>query len=554
MNRLSYLVVLFAFVLSSHIAAQTFTRTAEIKDPAGLERGFGAIVAGVDFDGDGLPEIYACNTNMINGDYELIPRLYKFEWNPNTATWDSVWGAQAPLTEQNTWPSLAWGDVDKDGRPELFWAPINYSPYPEVPRILVYEYPGDGSDNMGVDDGFGGWEPNAKTTIVPGSGTGTNIRPVKMVISDVDGDGTDEIIFADRAAGNGPFPTTSDFHLGVMSVDDVPDNGGGLETWTLEFSGVGDINLSGTGNYWDVIVVGSYIGSFTGTGKVALVKAEGPNSYISLPVQSGVAGENLSFKGMVTTPGSEPDQLNVYAGSWFSSKVYYLYKPDDADTLQSYEVADFAPYAVRLNGSGSGDLDGDGLPDMVFGSRYEGANTAKVPIFRLEYQGGDLTSPSSYEMSIIDSAYWDKNGDMDVVVVANIDGDPEDEVLYTQGYSRGNPNDDPMPIIVLDLQFTPVSVEKENDIVPAQFYLDQNFPNPFNPTTEIKFGITEAANVDLRIYDALGKEVAVLISNEFMNAGSYNVKFDASKLASGNYVYRMTAGSNTVSKKMQLLK
>ena len=66
---------------------------------------------------------------------------------------------------------------------------------------------------------------------------------------------------------------------------------------------------------------------------------------------------------------------------------------------------------------------------------------------------------------------------------------------------------------------------------------------------QIKFGITEAANIDLRIYDVLGKEVAVLISNQFMSAGSYNVKFDASKLASGNYVYRMTAGANTVSKK-----
>lgn len=545
MNRLAYLVVLFAFVLTAQLAAQTFTRTAEIKDPSGLELGFGAIVAGVDFDQDGLPEIYAVNTNFVDRDYELIPRIYKFEWNPTTASWDSVWGAQAPLTLQNTWPALAWGDVDKDGRPELFWSPINYSPYPELPRILVYEYPGDGSDNMGVDDGFGGWEPNAATPIL--SGDGVNVRPVKIVIADVDGDGTDEIIFADRA-GN-----AADFHLGVMSVDDIPDNGGGLESWTLEFSGVGDINLSGTGNYWDVVVVPPYIGAFTGTGKVALVKAEGANNYTSLPTQSGVAGQYLSFKGM-TTVNFEDGSTQVYVGSWFSSKVYNLYKPEDADTLVSYEIADFAPYAVRLNGSGSGDLDGDGLPDLVFGARYDAANTAKVPIFRLEYQGGDVKSASSYQMSIIDSAYWDKNGDMDVVVVANIDGDPEDEVIYTQGYSRGNANDDPMPIIVLDLQFTPVSVEKENEVVPAQFYLDQNFPNPFNPSTEIKFGLSEATNVDLRIYDALGREVAVLINNEFMNAGSYNVKFNASKLASGNYVYRMTAGANTVSRKMQLLK
>jgi hypothetical protein len=111
-----------------------------------------------------------------------------------------------------------------------------------------------------------------------------------------------------------------------------------------------------------------------------------------------------------------------------------------------------------------------------------------------------------------------------------------------------------MPIIILDQQFTPVSVDRENNIVPAQFYLDQNFPNPFNPSTEIKFGIKEASNIDLRIYDALGREVAVLINNQFMSAGSYNVKFNASNLASGTYIYRITTGVNTVSRKMQLLK
>ena len=111
-----------------------------------------------------------------------------------------------------------------------------------------------------------------------------------------------------------------------------------------------------------------------------------------------------------------------------------------------------------------------------------------------------------------------------------------------------------MPLIILDQQFTPVSVEQENNIVPAQFFLDQNFPNPFNPSTQIKFGITEASNVDLRIYDALGREVAVLVNNEYLSAGSYNTKFNASNLASGIYVYRLTAGANTISRKMQLLK
>ncbi len=544
MNRLFTLLTVLLLLSISYIQAQTFPRTAEIKDPSGLERGFGAIVAGVDFDQDGLPEIYAVNTNMIDEPYELTPRIYKFEWNPVTSEWDSVWGAVAPVELQNTWPALAYGDLDKDQKPELYWAPINNIGTDLNPaRILVYEYPGDGSDNMGVSDGFGGFEPNAKTSIV--TVPSFNLRPVRIIIADVDADETDELIFADRAAG------ASDWHVGVLSVNDVPDNGGGLETWTVEFNGVGDGNLSGTGNNWDLVVVPPYIGLFAADGRACLIKYDAGN-WVTFPLQTGIAGGYNTFKGMVTVELSD-GSTGVYLASWFSGKVYLIDKPDNADSLVSYEIADFAPNAVRLMTAGAGDIDGDGNPDMIFGSRYDALNTAKVPVFRLEYLGGDKTSPASYEASILDSAYWNNNGEMEVYV-ANIDGDAADEVLYTQGYSRGNPLDTPMPIVVLDLVTTPVSVEKETDAVPSQFFVDQNYPNPFNPSTQIKFGITEAANIDLRVYDALGKEVAVLISNQFMGAGSYNVKFDASNLASGTYVYRMTAGANSISKKMQLLK
>lgn len=542
MNRFHYLFVLLAFLLTTVVSAQTLPRAAEIKDPSALERGFGAIIAGVDFDGDGLPEIYACNTNMVDGPYEVIPRLYKFEWNPTTATWDSVWGTVAPVELQNTWPALTYGDVDKDGKPEIYWGPVNNIGSDLNPaRILVYEYSGSG-DAMGVDDGFGGWLPNAKTSIV--TSDSYNLRPIKMVVADVDGDGTDEIIFSDRAGT---------WHVGVLSVDDIPDNGGGLETWTTEFTGDGDLNLADAGAAYDLVVVDNTIGLIAGNGKVALIQYK-DGAYVSTPLQSGVAEENSSFKGSVVVDLLNDGGTDVFVGSWYSGKVYLITKPDNADTLVSYEVADFSPYATRLNGAGVGDIDADGLPDMIFGSRYVSTNTAKVPICRLEYQGGDKTSPSSYIASIVDSAYWTNNGDMDVICVANIDGDPEDEILYTQGYSRGNPTDAPMPIVVLDPQVTPLSVERENSQLPDNFYVNQNYPNPFNPSTTIKFGINQASNVDLRVYDILGREVAVLVNNEFMGAGKYNVKFDSKSLASGTYIYRIIAGNNTVSKKMQLLK
>jgi len=540
-------MLFFILFLSASLYSQTIPRAFEIKDPSELELAFGGIIAGVDFDGDGLPEIYAVNTNFVDRDYELIPRIYKFEWNPVTSTWDSVWGAQADIVQQNTYPALAWGDLDKDGKPEIYWGPSNFldaSINPNPYRILVYEYPGDGSDNMGVDDGFGGWQPNAQTTLI--NVDNFSVAPIKFFLTDIDGDGKEEIIFSNQSAGN-------NFHMGVVSVDDIPDNGGGLETWTVKFTGEGDPNLAGTGAKWDFAVVDNKIWLFNSNGTVSLVKYEN-NGWVTFPAQHNVANEDASFKGSVVVDLNNDGNKSIFMGGWYSGKVYLLENPAGTDTLVSYEIADFEPYCNYIRGATVGDIDGNGKPDMIFGSRYNASNTTKVPVLRVEYQGGDKTNPANYLTSIIDSAYWDKNGDMLVVAVGNLDGDPEDEVLYTQGYSLGNANDDPMPIIVLDAQVTPVTVEKENDMVPAQFYLEQNFPNPFNPATEIKFGITESANIDLRIYDVLGKEIAVLINNEFMNAGSYNVKFDASKLASGNYIYKMIAGKNTISRKMQLLK
>lgn len=551
MKRLYKFLPLLVLILISQTFAQLMTRTALVRDPSQLERGFGGVVAGVDFDGDGLPEIYACNTNMIDEPYELVPRLYKFEWNPVTSTWDSVWGVTSDVPLQNTWPALTWGDLDNDGKAELYWGPVNNldaSLNPNPARVIVYEYPGDGSNNMGVDDGFGGFLPNAKTTIVQDNMF--NLRPVKFVVADIDGDGIKELIFADRAAGTG------NYHVGVLSVDNIPDDGSGTETWTTEFTGLGDFVLAGTGNKWDLVVVPPYIGLFNADGRTFLIKYDAGNYIVNNP-QSGIAGNNSSFKGSVVFP--EGDAARVFVGGWFSSKVYYITKDDNVDTLLSYEVADFINFdqdpssQLRLNGAGVGDVDGDGNADMFFGTRG-GTSQPNAMVFRLEYLGNDPTNPANFVASVVDSAILPAGGDYDVVVCANVDGDPESEVLYTQGYSRSNPTDEPVPIVILDYQFTPVSVERITDYIPTDIYLDQNYPNPFNPSTTIKFGVTKASNVDLRVFDMLGNEVAVIVDNQFMEAGNYSAKFNAESLSSGIYLYQLKAGDIKITKKMQLIK
>lgn len=89
--------------------------------------------------------------------------------------------------------------------------------------------------------------------------------------------------------------------------------------------------------------------------------------------------------------------------------------------------------------------------------------------------------------------------------------------------------------------------------LPRGFVLEQNFPNPFNPTTHINFTLGKPSNVKLRVFNILGQKVATLIESR-MNAGSYSLLFDASQLASGVYIYRIEAGDFILQKRMVLLK
>lgn len=99
----------------------------------------------------------------------------------------------------------------------------------------------------------------------------------------------------------------------------------------------------------------------------------------------------------------------------------------------------------------------------------------------------------------------------------------------------------------------PTGVNETGNPLPTEFSISQNYPNPFNPTTTITYSIPEASRVTLKVYDILGEEVATLV-NDNKSVGNYQVNFDASKLASGMYIYTITAGNYNASKKMMLLK
>jgi subtilisin-like proprotein convertase family protein len=97
------------------------------------------------------------------------------------------------------------------------------------------------------------------------------------------------------------------------------------------------------------------------------------------------------------------------------------------------------------------------------------------------------------------------------------------------------------------------NIEPISGNIPNKFQLYQNYPNPFNPATTVRFDLAKNSDVKIKIYDILGRDVKTLV-NEFKNAGTYEVKFDASNIASGTYFYKIEAGDFVDIKKMVLVK
>jgi phosphatidylserine/phosphatidylglycerophosphate/cardiolipin synthase-like enzyme len=98
-----------------------------------------------------------------------------------------------------------------------------------------------------------------------------------------------------------------------------------------------------------------------------------------------------------------------------------------------------------------------------------------------------------------------------------------------------------------------IGIQQVSSNVPSEFKLKQNYPNPFNPETSIQFSIPVSGAVELKIYDMLGKETAVLVNGE-LKAGIYNYKFNAANLSSGVYFYTLKAGEFVKTMRMVLVK
>ncbi len=128
------------------------------------------------------------------------------------------------------------------------------------------------------------------------------------------------------------------------------------------------------------------------------------------------------------------------------------------------------------------------------------------------------------------------------------------KIVEFQVYSQGLKTSLVTRYLNLQIEVDTTATSGEPDLdLPSDFSLKQNYPNPFNPSSTIQFGLPEASFVRLEVFNMLGQRVSELV-NEQLPTGYHSVRFDASLLASGIYIYRIQAGSFVQTKKMMLIK
>ena len=297
----------------------------------------------------------------------------------------------------------------------------------------------------------------------------------------------------------------------------------------------------------------------------------GPDAFISLIINS--AATDVFVSGFSDSTVTSTDQITARYNSAGVRQWLMRYNgPGNGTDLGQSIVLDsagnvFSAGSSRGSGSAQSDIEISkyspagtpmGYQRYNVGSESESFVTMKTDAAKNIYIAGFKFSGSSgidvlilkYNPAL--TMIWSKTYDG----VDNNNDLSSDLALDNSGniYLAGTTYMNSTNIDYLTIKYSqPVGLTGNSEEIPAAFRLEQNYPNPFNPNTEITFDIPTPEMVNITVFDITGREVAVL-ADEFLYAGSYKVRFDASGLSSGLYFFSLQAGSFKDVKKMVLVK
>jgi len=492
-----------------------------------------------DVNGDGFDDLLVIGYDSINQQY----KLYVYYGTTDGLVYGySIFASQFGNYDDIPYIVSA-GDLNNDG----------YGDY----MIRVYSANDDFYDWVVV---YGQREAGADHFVV---------LPYKMsppwygYSGDLNGDGVDDLCLIDNRnwgkdlisvfTGSDPTFTRSDFSVDLASSYSKPAFG------DLNGDGINDLVISDDNKMLDIFL-SSPVNTAPRITAVKDVPADQGGKVTLTWFKSGLdggrvhayrversiapAGNGFAWEVLTTVNAIRNNYYSFTAPTLndamegFSGNTYFRVTALDDDgnivghsnIAYGHSVDNLAPAAVlNLSGSGSGSS-----VRLSWKANTE-SDLKEYRIYRSADGDVDVDTLEAYA-TVTDTAFTDANA-------------PQQDSYYFVRAVDVHGNQGPAASWLYS-----VTGLAENSALPTEFKLEQNYPNPFNPTTTIRYHLARASRVVLTIYTLNGQKVAELV-NQTQNAGSYQISFDASRLASGVYIYRLRTNSGFVqTRKMMLIR
>lgn len=479
----------------------------------------------------------------------------------------------------------------------LDYAVVKYNPAGGVAWTARYNGTGNGEDNcylLKIDNSGNVYLSGSSM----GTGTGLDYAIVKFNSAGVQqwaarytgpGNATDEV-YSLQIDNSGNVYITG-YSNGGASMDDIVTikyNSAGAEQWVKRYNG--SANNDDYGNSLQIDAAGNIIVTCASTESASdidylTIKYDpsgnqmwtafynGPGNDEDFPSSNTIdAAGNIYVVGYSVGVGSERDYCVIkYNSSGQQQWVSRYDGPDGWD--EAFNVVVDNAGNVYITGNSAGIGTGDDYATIKYNSageeqwvaRYNGGGTSddycnwvSVDPTGNVYVTGIIFDGTGNPENIATIAYNSAGVEL-WVQIFNGPGNEFDSGnamaidnvgnVYVTGGSDNSENTD---FITIKYNST-IGIQQISGNVPNKFSLEQNYPNPFNPETKIKFNISKSSDVRLVVFDAAGRTIETLV-NDHLNAGIYQSDFNAVKLPTGVYFYRLVTNDFTETRKMILVK
>ncbi len=509
--------------------------------PPGTGSEMAIVKGGFDTDEDGWGE-FLCAYTDLDSNYILM-----YEASGDN-TYDLVWYWKYPLSA-NTFAGIEVGDMDNNGvveiittMPTVTGLPGNENP----PRLWVFEWTGETGENKYGNYTGEDFEPTNEWNF--DIDDERDFRPYSLTIEDIDKDGDNELIVANRFDGALGREVIVASVLGEFSV---------LGSWNIEyhvtgFTGgslysvtTGDLDNDGNREIYAMV---------WNNFKLKIIECTGTDQYeLVAEIDELYQPQGIDYGALdgIRVADVNNDGVNelYIAGTEAQNTIFMITNVDDVSKITGADVEEF--YHIPSRGLGGlrsmylADPDHDGNLHLMIAGEKNGQ------MYDLEYDGdGDPADSSNWVLTVAFDVF-EYSGLAENVLyprffygypASDMDQDDKDEWLFVNYHTDAGVWADDAYVWILESGVVN-AIDLSDRRLPATALLLHNYPNPFNPATTIEYSLPANQFVTIKIYNALGQELTTLV-NAYKPAGIHRANFNARDLPSGTYYVKMQAADS----------